>query len=148
MALIKKFSQQFCLSLQQEEQFQAYYTLLQEWNDRTNLTAITQEEAIINDHFVDSLSVTKFFDFTTRTSLADIGAGAGFPGIPLKIMYPHLFTVLIEVNNKKVAFLEDVITKLGLEEIDIYTYDWRTFLRKADYALDTFVARASLQIPE
>lgn len=148
MRSLKDLSQFFFLSLEQEKQFAQYLVMLQEWNKQINLTAIDDELGIINNHFADSLYVTKFLDFTSVSSLADIGAGAGFPVLPLKIKFPHLFVVLIEVNNKKNQFLENLIEKLELQNIEIYPFDWRTFLRKTNYDLDIFVARASLQIPE
>ncbi len=81
-------------------------------------------------------------------SLADIGAGAGIPSIPLKIKYPHLVLTLIEVNHKKIQFLETVAQKLGLSDIFTCDYDWRTFLRKIEEPIDFFCARASLQPEE
>lgn len=148
MTSIKELTQFFELSQDQEKQFDIYLSMLQTWNKRMNLTAITDTEGIISHHFVDSLYASKFFNFNSIASLADIGAGAGFPALPLKIKFPHFFVVLIEVNTKKIQFLETIINELGLQNVEIYSFDWRTFLRKTDYSLDIFVARASLQIPE
>jgi 16S rRNA (guanine(527)-N(7))-methyltransferase RsmG len=103
---------------------------------------------IITDHFQDSLSITQFIDIAAQKGLCDIGTGGGFPGIPLKIMYPQLPMVLIEVNNKKITFLKEVIQALGLQDIELYRLDWRTFVRKTKYKLDLFCARASLRPDE
>lgn len=148
MTSFKELTHIFELTQEQEEQFKMYLAMLKAWNKRTNLTAITDDAEIMSHHFADSLYAGRFFDFSKVTSIADVGAGAGFPALPLKIKFPHLFTVLIEVNNKKIEFLEAVGKELGLQDIDIYAYDWRTFLRKSQYEIDVFVARASLQIPE
>jgi len=148
MTSVKELTNFFGLSCEQEEQFSVYLSSLQQWNEKMNLTAITDEPGIVSHHFADSLYASQFLDFNAVTSLADIGAGAGFPALPLKIKFPNLFVILIEVNNKKITFLKTVIDELGLKDVEIYPFDWRTFLRKTDYSLDIFVARASLQIPE
>lgn len=144
--------QQFCteyhLSTTQEHQFALFGSLLISWNKQHNLTAITDISDIITDHFQDSLSITRFLNLMEYKGIADVGAGGGFPGIPLKIMYPTLPIVLIEVNAKKVAFLNYVITTLGLSNIYVCDLDWRTFLRKSDFTLDLFCARASLRPDE
>jgi len=76
--------------------------------------------------------------------VADVGSGAGFPGIPLKIIFPHLGVVLIEVTKKKQKFLQTVINELGLEGIEVCDLDWRTFLRKTESPIEYFLTRASL----
>ena len=136
------------LSDHQINQFEHYLRLLIEWNEKFNLTAITNPAEIIQYHFDDSLALAQHIDMNSVFSTADIGTGAGFPGIPLKIMFPHLKTVLIEVNNKKRSFLAHVAQALGLDNIIIYPFDWRTFLRTTKYAIDYFFARASLQPEE
>ena len=80
--------------------------------------------------------------------IADVGSGAGFPGIPLKILFPHLSIVLIEVAHKKVDFLNQVIKTLEFQNAQVIDHDWRTFLRKTDEPIDLFVARASLHTDE
>lgn len=142
------FISQEQLSSRQVEQFKHYLLLLIEWNKKINLTAITAVPDIINYHFRDSLAVKHIVDLSGLSTITDIGTGAGFPGIPLKIMYPHVSVILIEVNNKKNAFLENVIKKLELENVDICPLDWRTFLRKTSYHIDLFLARASLHVDE
>ena len=128
--------------------FERYLKLLIEWNEKFNLTAITDPAAIIAHHFDDSLALAKHIDLNTVHCTADIGTGAGFPGIPLKILFPHLTMVLIEVNNKKRTFLEHIINELALEHVIIYPLEWRTFLRVTNYPIDYFFARASLQPEE
>ncbi len=133
------------LQKKQIEQFAHYLSLLLEWNERISLTAITDITEIITYHFQDSLQAAKEIDFTTIRSIVDVGTGAGLPGIPLKICYPDLFVLLIEVNRKKIAFLEEVIETLKMESIEIYPLDWRTFLRKTTYQVDMICVRASLK---
>src|SRR5439155_6199014 len=96
------------LTHDQTAQLQRYMELLIEWNKKFNLTAITHPDAIIQYHFDDSLALAQHINFSTVQTTADIGTGAGFPGLPLKILYPHLQMILIEVNNKKRSFLEHV----------------------------------------
>jgi len=132
----------------QAKQFQTYLHLLIEWNKRFNLTAITQPDEIIERHFRDSLSLRPFVEKHPSPTIADVGTGAGIPGIPLKIAMPDLKLILIEVNQKKISFLNEVISTLGLENVEIYPNDWRTFIRKTSYPVNLFVARASLQPKE
>lgn len=126
--------------------FQRYEAFLAERNEDVNLTALTNPLSVVRYHFLDSLMISKFLDLGKVTMVADIGTGAGFPAIPLKIMYPHLKLVLIEVNNKKRQFLQDVIKLLELnaDDIELYANDWRTFLRTSEYPVDLFVTRAAL----
>jgi 16S rRNA (guanine527-N7)-methyltransferase len=86
------------------------------WNQKMNLTAIKEPLEVAEKHFFDSIAVTSFL--TTETSLADIGSGGGFPGIPLKIMKPELNVILIDASQKKINFLKHVIRRLKLENID------------------------------
>lgn len=139
-----RFAQDEELSSKQLEQFQTYATLLKKWNERINLTALTDDADIVQYHFQDSLRIADVIDCTVPYTIADIGSGAGFPGIPLKIKFPNLTIVLIEVLNKRVAFLQEVIDKLALEGVVISSDDWRTFIRRADHQVDIFCARASL----
>lgn len=147
-SLWTKLAHKYSLSSTQIEQFKRYLELLVEWNDKFNLTAITDPEGIIEYHFDDSLALAQHLDFTTITTTADIGTGAGFPGLPLKILFPHVRMILIEVNHKKRIFLEHVANELGLTDIILYPLDWRTFLRTNDHSIDFFFARASLQPEE
>lgn len=103
-----------CLS-----QLKVYCDFLLEYNKHTNLTAIRNEEDVYLKHFYDSLTIVKAVDLNDIDTLLDIGSGAGFPGLVLKIFYPHLSLTLIDSNNKKTKFLKQVVDKLGLINIEI-----------------------------
>ena len=100
----------------QLEQFYDYMNLMIEWNEKINLTAITEPEDIILKHFIDSLTINKYIEIDE--TLADVGTGAGFPGIPLKIYRPDLKITLVDSLNKRINFLNEVIAKLNLEDIE------------------------------
>lgn len=100
----------------QLNQFYEYMNLLLEWNEKINLTAITAPEEIILKHFIDSLTINRYIE--QNRSIADVGTGAGFPGIPLKIYRPDLKVTLVDSLNKRINFLNEVIYKLNLEDIN------------------------------
>ena len=99
----------------QKSKFSKYYSLLLEKNKVMNLTRITDEEEIITKHFVDSLMIAKVVDMEKVESLIDVGTGAGFPGIPIKIMWPEIKVTLLDSLDKRVGFLQEVIEELDLE---------------------------------
>lgn len=101
----------------QIEMFGVYYDLLIDWNSRINLTSITEPDEVIIKHFVDSILISRVIDLRSGVSLIDVGTGAGFPGIPIKIMNPGCDVVLLDSLNKRIKFLEETISKLGLENI-------------------------------
>ena len=105
------------LSDVQKDQFNRYYSLLIEWNDKINLTAITDKQEVIKKHFEDSLSITSVIDMNDIDSVIDVGTGAGFPGIPLKIVFPSLKLTLLDSLNKRINFLNTVVDELGLSDV-------------------------------
>ena len=110
------------LTEKQLDQFEEYFHLLIEWNEKMNLTAITEREDVYLKHFLDSLSIVKVFPELTETvnsgefSLIDVGTGAGFPGIPLKILFPNAKVTLMDSLNKRITFLNEVVNSLNLNE--------------------------------
>lgn len=106
------------LNDRQIQQFIKYHEILVEWNSFMNLTGITEFEEVVQKHFVDSLALCKVIDVNSVSSLIDIGTGAGFPGIPLKIAYPHLKVTLLDSLQKRIKFLDEVVKQLGLEEVE------------------------------
>ena len=102
----------------QVNQFIQYYEMLVEKNKVMNLTAITEFDEVIEKHFLDSLSLIKVYDLTKEVSVLDMGTGAGFPGIPLKIAFPQLQVTLADSLNKRILFLQEVIDTLGLEKVE------------------------------
>lgn len=111
-------------------QLERYYEMLIEYNNVMNLTGITKKEEVYLKHFYDSLTIAKIIDLKAETNLCDIGSGAGFPGIVLKIFYPNLKIILIDSLNKRINFLKNVIEELNLKDIEaIHT-------RIEDYAKD------------
>ena len=128
----------------QLERFHKFYQLLIEWNKVMNLTGITEYEDVVEKHFVDSLSIIKAIDLSGIHTVIDVGTGAGFPGIPLKIAFPHLRVVLLDSLNKRIKFLDEVISQLGLTEIRTIHGRAEEYARKEEYReqFDLCVSRA------
>ena len=131
----------------QLKQLEKYYELLIEWNEKINLTGITKKEDVYLKHFYDSLTMQKIVNLYNVETLCDVGTGAGFPGLVLKIMFPNLKITLIDALNKRINFLNDVIEKLELKDIETI------HSRSEDYALknrekfDVVTARAVASLP-
>lgn len=104
------------LTDEQLKQFDIYYHLLVEWNEKVNLTAITEEEEVYLKHFYDSITPGFFIDLSNYKTICDIGAGAGFPSIPLLIAYSHLHVTIVDSLNKRINFLQLLVNELGLND--------------------------------
>jgi 16S rRNA (guanine527-N7)-methyltransferase len=118
MELLTQHAREFGIELTQAqlEQFETLYREMIAWNERVNLTSITERNQVIVKHFLDSLSVVLAFRKGAPKSLIDVGAGAGFPGLPLKIIYPEMRLTLLEATGKKVEFIKHAITQLNMQD--------------------------------
>jgi 16S rRNA (guanine527-N7)-methyltransferase len=151
MEELRLAAEQFNLHLTHEhiEQFELLYNELLAWNEHQNLTSITLRSEVLHKHFLDSLSVVQALDPKT-TSLIDIGSGAGFPGLPIKIVRPDIQVTLLESVAKKVTFLEHAINKLGLTNIQAIVGRAETLGQTPEYRehYDAAVARAVAKLPD
>lgn len=102
----------------QIEQFMQYKKLLIEWNEKMNLTAITEDREVITKHFLDCLTIHNALDMAEVKTLVDIGTGAGFPGLVIKIAYPYIHVTLVDALKKRLTFLDTVISELGLQKVE------------------------------
>ena len=129
------------LTDKQLQQFQTYYETLIEWNEKMNLTAITQKEDVYLKHFYDSLTISFDYEFSNQ-SLCDIGAGAGFPSIPLKIVYPELKITIVDSLTKRITFLKHLIEVLELEHVQAISARAEEYALKHRESFDVVTARA------
>lgn len=120
----------------------AYCEFLKEYNSHTNLTTITEDDQIFLKHFYDSLTFVKAIDLNEYNTLLDVGTGAGFPGMVLKIVYPHLNVTLLDSNNKKINFLKELAMKLKITGIEFYHGRVEDFCLKNREKFDIVTARA------
>lgn len=124
-----------------------YYELLVTWNEKMNLTGITDKKDVYLKHFYDSLTMCKVIDLNKENTLCDIGTGAGFPGMVIKICFPHIHLTLVDSLNKRLIFLKEVVNILNLDDVEII------HARAEDYALknrelfDIVTARAVASTP-
>ena len=130
------------ISEKQLEQLDKYYELLVEYNKVMNLTGITEKEQVYLKHFYDSLTIVKIIDLNKETTLCDIGTGAGFPGLVIKILFPNLKVTLVDSLNKRIEFLKTVIKELKLENIQAIHYRAEEFAKENREKYDVVVSRA------
>ena len=127
-------------------QLEKYYEMLIEYNKVMNLTGITEKKEVYLKHFYDSLTIAKIIDLTKEETLCDIGTGAGFPGIVLKIFYPNLKITLVDSLNKRINFLNEVIKELKLENIETKHARMEEYARNNIEKFDVVTARAVAQM--
>lgn len=133
------------ISNRQKEQFEAYAEMLVEWNQKMNLTAITDEDEIYEKHFLDSILPS--FDIKIEGSFCDVGAGAGFPSIPLKIMYPQLQVTIVETLGKRITFLNALCEKLQLNDVVCVHARAEDYAKEHRESFDFVSARAVANLP-
>ncbi len=127
---------------EQLKQLDNYYQLLREWNEKINLTRIIEEEDVYLKHFYDSLTLARVINLNRNIQLCDIGTGAGFPGIVLKIIFPNLSITLVDALLKRIKFLDLVIKELGLTDITTVHARAEDFMKKNQNKYDVVTCRA------
>lgn len=132
------------LSDEQLKQFSIFYDYMIEMNQVMNLTSITEEDEVILKHFYDSMSVVKYYDFHDQINVIDVGTGAGFPGIPLAILLPNVQFTLMDSLNKRITFLNEVVKKCGLKNVECIHSRAEELAKDGDYRenYDVCVSRA------
>lgn len=123
-----------------------FYHLLIEWNEKINLTTIVEEDKVYLKHFYDSLTLTKEIDFTKDINLCDVGSGAGFPGIVIKIFFPHVKITLIDSLQKRVNYLNEIIKELNLKDIKAEHFRMEDYSKLHEEEYDYITARAVANI--
>ena len=147
--LPEEFQQQLAkngieLSPLQMQQFEKYYELLVEWNEKMNLTAITEKKEVYLKHFYDSILLGAAVELNPEASICDVGAGAGFPSIPLKIAFPSLKVAIVDSLNKRITFLNHLSQSLNLTDVYFYHDRAETFGQNPEFRgqFDYVTARA------
>ena len=130
------------LSDRQLEQFEIYFKFLVEYNEFVNLTAITEEEDVYIKHFYDSILVGNVFDLSGVETICDVGSGAGFPSIPLKIVYPNLKVTIVDGLDKRITFLKKLVEKLGLDNVNLVHGRAEEYAKDHRESFDIVTARA------
>ncbi|MBR1413682.1 MAG: 16S rRNA (guanine(527)-N(7))-methyltransferase RsmG [Bacilli bacterium] len=130
------------LNEEQQIQIKEYIDELIEYNSHTNLTAIRNYEDILLKHFYDSITLVKAYDFTKEVNVLDIGSGAGFPGLVLKIVFPNIKLTLLDSNNKKTKFLNQIVNNLKLTNIEIINDRAENFIKDNREKFDVVTSRA------
>ena len=128
------------------ELLEKFYNLLVEWNEKINLTTIVEKDKVYLKHFYDSLTLTKEIDFTKDIKLCDVGSGAGFPGIVIKIFFPNVKITLIDSLQKRVNYLNEVIKELNLKDIKAEHFRMEDYSRLHEEEFDYITARAVANI--
>lgn len=143
-------AEDIALTDQQMAQFDTYFHLLVEWNEKMNLTAITEEKEVYLKHFYDSLLVGLKMALNPQAAICDVGSGAGFPSIPLKILYPELSVTIVDSLKKRITFLQELTDQLGLTNVHLYHDRAETFgqnpafREQFDYVTARAVARLNV----
>lgn len=149
--ILKNAAEEYGISLSETQlrQFDRYQELLVEWNQKMNLTALTEPKDVAIKHMIDSVSVYDEKWFSECMSVIDVGTGAGFPGLPLKILCPSLKVTLLDSLNKRVKFLETVVSELGLRDIVCVHARAEEAARQKQYRekFDAVVSRAVARLP-
>lgn len=149
MEQLKEYAAQFNIQLTDDQLilFEKYYNFLIKYNQKVNLTAITQKDDVIIKHFLDSIILLNFLEMKTNSKLIDIGTGAGFPGVPLKIVRPDLDIVLLDARNKKIEFLNQLLDLLNLSGRAVHASAQELVKKQGlSHNFDIVVSRAALSI--
>lgn len=131
----------------QKQQLLKYYDYLVEYNSHTNVTSIIDKESVYLKHFYDSILLSQTIDFNNIESMLDIGCGAGFPGLVLKIVFPHIKLTLLDSNNKKTTFCKNLIDILNVENVEVINNRAEEFVNERREYYDLVTARAVKNLP-